>query len=118
MKAEDALALAMKYTNDAVAAAGSALKRKEYTINLTTSNNWYALDNTITNDNTDFVIGSLQIATTVNNNVVAYPNGYNDGYINVQIYVANDSGLSFYGKADVAAGSTFKVVAFVKEKKS
>lgn len=96
---------------------GLVLVKHEYNVNLTSSNNWYSLDANINNNNTDFVIGSLQV-NSPNGNAVSYPNGYNDGDINVQIYVANDSGLSYYGKADVLKDSTFKVIAFVKEKEN
>lgn len=95
---------------------GLVLVKHEYTVNLTSSNNWYSLDSNITNNNTDFIIASIEVTTTVNNNVVTYYNGYSDTNMNVQFYVANDSGLSLYGKANVAAGSTFKAIVYVKEK--
>ena len=103
------------WDNVSVMDNGLVLVKHEYIINLTGTNNWYTLDANITNENIDFVIGELLIVSDTN--VVAYPNGYNDNNNNVQIYVANDSGLAFYGKS-IATNSTFKVVVYVKEKEN
>lgn len=107
--------ITVTYSWDNVAVMNNGLVKHEYNINLASTDNWYPLDANITNNNTDFIIGMLQVISK--SNVVTYLSGYNDANLTAHIYIANDSGLSFYGRAkDVTPGTTFKVIIFVKEK--